>query len=425
MERKGKNRGATAFHQMRELSNEFQTLKNKGLMRTRNFVFIAATATMLASCSNDLFQNDYQEEPAVIGFTSYSESGTRGDITKQYNLEFYHNTFAVYGTKVNKKDPTKLQYVFGGKPISTSLAPEGDTCTYQTTPDAILEDWKYNGLRFWDKQANYNFIAYAPVSDANPIRYYYAAEDSLVGAIGNEFKTKEPYVLAGTNLQATATDTVIIKGFTAENEGDLDLMISTPNPQNGATHSDYVNLVFRHILSKINVSVAKSEALQGCTVTIKSITISGLDDKGEYYESNYDNTSDSKVSGWATSKSAEYDYNLTYTGTQVLRDGETTGTPAVFKPGKPYYFIESLVLPQSIDALDQVKLTMDYTIKSGNYSEDYPYELDFYEIAKLQNIYEGYNYTLNFTIDPDVIKFDATVAAWSDETINKTIGKED
>lgn len=393
-------------------------------MRTRNFVFIAAAASMLASCSNDLLLDDYQDEQTAIGFTSYSERGTRGDVTKQDNLEFYHNTFAVYGTKVNKKDPAKLQYVFGGKPVSASLAPEGDTCTYQTTADIVLGDWKYNGLRFWDKQANYNFIAYAPVSDANPIRYYYAAEDSLVGAIGNEFKTKTPYVLAGTNLQATATDTVIIKGFTAENEGDLDLMISTPNPQDGATHTNYVNLVFRHILSKINVSVKKSEALQGCTVTIKNITISGLDDKGSYTGSNYDNTSTTIISGWQTTKLSA-DYKLTYTGTQVLRDGETTGTPAVFTPGKPYYFIESLVLPQSIDELDQVKLTMDYTIKSGNYSEDYPYELDFYEIEKLQNIYEGYNYTLNFTIDPDVIKFDATVAAWSDETINRTIGKED
>jgi len=397
-------------------------------MRKSNLVLLAAAASMLASCSNDLLLDNNQDVQAPIGFASYSEKATRGDITKKDNLEYYHSTFAVYGTKANKKDPTKFQYVFGGKPVTGTLNPAGVTCTYQATADPVLGDWKYTDPRFWDKQANYDFIAYAPVSDANPICYYYSAEDALVGATGNEFKTKAPYVLKATNLQATATEAEKVKGFTAEAGKDLDLMISALNSKDGAAHDGDVNLVFRHILSKINVTVAKSLALQGCTVTVKNITISGLKDKGEYTESNYDNSTATIVSGWEATKSDPYTYNLAYSTTdgQKLNDGtiDNTKLPTAegyFTPGNPFYFIESLVLPQKITAANQVILTMNYTIKSGSYTEEYPYELDLYDVAKLQNIYEGYNYTINFTIDPDVIKFDATVATWSDETINKPI----
>ena len=43
----------------------------------------------------------------------------------------------------------------------------------------------------------------------------------------------------------------------------------------------------------------------------------------------------------------------------------------------------------------------------------------------LQKFDEGYNYTLNFTIDPDVIIFDANVSTWSDINANKIIEEED
>lgn len=420
-----KDRNAMTFQQLRLLTR-VQIQKNKGLMRKKNFVLIAVIATTLASCSNDLFLDDNQDNQGYIGFTSFSEQSTRGDKTDKKNLEFYHNTFAVFGTKVNKKDASKIQYVFGGKATATTLNPAGVTCTYQeTTPDEVLGDWKYTDPRFWDKQANYNFIAYAPVSDDNPISYYYSAANALVGADGNQFKTKAPYVLKATNLQATATEAEKITGFNVDGE-DLDLMISAPNPQDGAAHSAEVNLVFRHILSKINVTVAKSQALQGCTVTVKDITISGLNNKGTYLESSYVNTSDSKVSGWTATKSDPYAYDLAYSDGQALNDGtiDNTKLPTAegyFTPGNPFYFIESLVLPQKISAANQVILTMNYTIKSGSYTEEYPYELDLYDVVTLRDIYEGYNYTINFNIDPDVIKFDASVAAWSDETINKPI----
>lgn len=398
----------------------------------KGYLIIAAVATsFLASCSNEIVLNERQDsnEQTVIGFSSFSEKATKGNPDSETNLEFYHNTFAVYGTKQSTNDTNVIQYVFGDEPTATALYTNGETCTYQETADALLGDWKYNDPRYWDKQATYDFIAYAPVSVNNPIRYHYNAAGAQVADNGNQFKTTATYVLTGTNLQATATEAEKVKGFNVQSDGDLDLMISVSNPQNGNAHDAYVNMVFRHILSKLNVTFVKASTLDNAIVTINTVTISGLDDSGDYTESNYDASTTPKVSGWTSSLSTSSTYALKYNTTdgQILNSGSYQDadndptTDDVYVAAKPHFFIESLVMPQEIED-DQVTLTANYTIKTGSHVENYNYKLDLYEIADLQKFFDGNNYTLNFTIQPDVIKFNATVTTWDNQpAIGKTI----
>lgn len=395
----------------------------------KKILYLAAAATMMVSCmETEKIGNDLQEanEQNVIGFASYSEKATRGDATNANNLEFYHGTFAVYGTKQNKHDATDIQYVFGGKATAAG-AQAGVTCTYQTTADPVLGDWKYTDPRMWDKQADYDFIAYAPALDENPIRYYYKAAKAEVGDAENWFKTSSDYILTGTNLQETATQAEIVKGFNAANT-DLDLMISKSEAKDGANHGEYVNLEFKHILSKLNVTMTQSKDLYNSVVTINEVEITGFKDKGSYNQANYDATATPMVSGWAADVD-DATYALVYdkTGGQVLDKGEfvdddqDVSTPDVFKPGKPYFFIESLVMPQTI-ADDQITLTIKYNITTGSHSEDYQYVLDLYDVAALQKFYDGYNYYLNFTFSLEPIKFDASVSTWADQAgIAKTI----
>ncbi|HQM93672.1 MAG TPA: hypothetical protein PKZ18_07235, partial [Bacteroidales bacterium] len=67
-------------------------------------VLIAVVAIVFAACSSDVVLNDIAESqtdtPKAIGFTSFSEKITRADI----DLEYYHNTFVVYGTKQSTVD---------------------------------------------------------------------------------------------------------------------------------------------------------------------------------------------------------------------------------------------------------------------------------------------------------------------------------
>ena len=377
-----------------------------------SIVLIAAVAAIFAACSNDIVLRDTAElqtdNPKAIGFTSYSEKITRGNTDVNTNLEYYHNTFQVYGTKKSTVD-NAVQYVFGQSPNSANPT-VGVLCTYQVAPDAVLGDWKYDNPRFWDKQANYKFVAFAP--DNAPLKYKYNTADGTgqVGDENNEFVTSADYTLTGTNLQTTASTAEKVKGFTGNGGADLDVMISAPNAQNGSAHDAQVNLVFSHILSKLNVTFAKAAALDAVdAVTITSVEITGLKEKGSYSQNDYNLVT--TTSGWTTIDVTPSTYKLAYSGSQNLNAST----------GSALYFIESLVMPQTI-ADDQVALVVKYTITSGTYFEDYTYKLDLYDIAALRKFFDGYNYTLNFTIAPDVIKFDATVTPWTDQAVvNQTI----
>ncbi|HOQ58758.1 MAG TPA: fimbrillin family protein [Bacteroidales bacterium] len=368
-------------------------------------VLIAVVAIVFAACSSDVVLNDIAESqtdtPKAIGFTSFSEKITRADT----DLEYYHNTFVVYGTKQSTVDNT-IQYVFGGKATAAGNQ-EGVTCTYNATA-GVTGNWEYVNPRYWDKQAEYDFIAYAPANA--PLRYYYGAADAQVGDANNEFVTNADYTLAGTNLQATATTAEKVKGFTGAGV-DLDLMISNPKPQSGSNNAD-VALVFKHILSKLNVTFAKADVLDDATVTVTSVEITGLKEKGSYKQSDYVNDEFTKTSGWAAKEVTGSTYKLAYSNGQELNASD----------GLPYLFIESLVMPQTIDD-DQVTLKAKYTIQTGGYSENYTYQLDLHDVEALRKYFDGYNYTLKFTIQPNVIKFDANVTVWdsqpaSNQTIN-------
>ncbi len=401
--------------------------KKQGLMK-KSYLMLAATATILASCAQtDKINTDLKDttEPKVIGFSSYSEKATKGE-NNANDLEFYHNTFAVYGTKQSKND-NSVQYLFGGKATAAGTQ-AGVTCSYlDPALPAILGDWRYDDPRYWDKQATFDFIAYAPVAATNPIRYYYNAANAEVGDAGNEFKSTSTYTLEGTNIQATPTTAEKVKGFTVEAGKDLDLMVSAYSGSidgnaNAAVnpHTEYVNLIFRHILSKFNVKVTKGESLNNAVVTIKEVTITGLYDSGDYTSSTYN---PGTTTGW-TSSSVDNTYKLTYanaTGT-VLNSGTYAGNPLIFTPGAPYYFIESIIMPQDI-ADDQVEVTVKYSIKStvNGIEQDFNYAFDLYDLINLHSLKEGYNYTLTCTIQPEIIKFDATASAWDNVFANKDI----
>lgn len=400
------------------------TIKNKRLMRKSNLVLIAAAASMLASCGKDLILDNSQDVQAPIGFASYSEKATRGTNT-QTDLEYYHNTFAVYGTKQSTDDNTIIQYIFGGNATEAAGVKDGVTCTYSGDDnlDALYGEWIYDFPRFWDKKGEYDFIAYAPVSDNNPIRYKYNAAKAQVGDNGNDFVLKDgsSFILTGTNLQATSASTAEkLKGFTGANGTDIDLMTSGSAPVSGATRTagTKVPLLFKHILSKLNVRVNKAESLYGYNVTVKSIEIKGFKDKGTAYSEKIYSSTTPKQSGW-TAGVQDGDYTLAYNATltsdleELLNEGNYTDNAPSYTAGAPIYFIESLLIPQTI-ADNQVTLKIRYRIERGAYVDDRADEIDLYDVVDLRNLLDRYNYTLNININPEIIKFDATVASWSD-----------
>ena len=380
----------------------------------KNYLILAAAAAMLASCAeteklnNELRDN---QEPTAIAFSSYSEKATRadnGDDSNINNLEFFHHTFAVYGTKQSVNDPTVISYIFGATAEANSGVKDGTVCTYTNNDDASFygSNWRYDDPRYWDKQSNYQFIAYAPAVGSNPLRYEYAAPGKLVGAEGNDFVATD-YILTGKNLQANPSSAAKNKGFNVNNQ-DLDLMTSGVKIQAGSNH-DQVQLTFKHILSKVNIMIGKSATLDEATVTIDSVSIINLKDKGSYSENLYDITGQTPVSGWRPNNvNANADYILKY----IKPEGSTLALPATSNSAAQYlYFIESLVIPQPIG--NDPKLAIKYTIKRGEHSEVFTYDMDLKDA--FTSFFDRSNYTLKFTIGPSVITFDASAATWAND----------
>lgn len=393
----------------------------------KSYLIIASIATIFASCTeteklnNDIIVND---APRVIGFNTISEKATKA-VTDIDNLEDYHGTFAVWATKKSNNDANAApEVVFCGDSIK-------DIITYNGQNQAP-NYWNYSPYRYWDKQATYSFVAVAPNSSL--VRYN--TPDDVANNEGTFVTTNAAgYTLVGQNLQSsTAPDTIEHrKGFTGGDGKDTDIMTTVQKvTRDGASSITDVDLEFKHILAKLNIAIAKDPTFDNVKVLIKKVEIKGLDDNGSYVE-----TSSTQASGWHSAASANAaNYKLAWENTNGIELLKGTGEGNDYKPGKFLYFIESLVMPQTIEQYTKendawVKgeyLAIDYTIVSGTNSENvntenynYILKLDDGENKVFENFQDRNNYTIFLTVRPNVITFDATTTGWTDKNNNQNI----
>lgn len=372
------------------------------------------TVMMLAACSEEgilSIRNFDQEPDQAIGFNIFTDKATRAFPTDAQALTIYHNQFVVFSTKTSTID-NEISEVFNG-----------DTVSYNN-------GWKYNPLRFWDKKAKYSFVAIAPSA-----KYIiYTKTDSVANPAGDYVTKDGGYTLVGTNLQDGTRIAEINKGFTGDNGRDADLMTAQKNNQNGAAHTETVDMLFSHILAKLNVTIGKAKVLDGQDVYIKKVEITGLDNHGTYAQKRYT----AAQSGWTSSKNdTASNYKLAWNaapGTNGVALNPGSGEGQTYTPGTPKYFIESIIMPQSIEnatttSAGAEKLYMEYSING----QPYKYELNFKYNDTLKKVLEPTvdsivvrsvfpefmdrsKYTLKLTIDPDVITFDARAAMWTTST---------
>lgn len=366
----------------------------------KSFLIIAAAA-MLASCwETEKIGKDYvnEENPTVIGFNTVSEKATRATASET-DLEYYHNSFNVYSTKTsnNVTDATP-EVVFDGNL-------EADLISFDSTRMAP-NNWTYSPYRYWDKQATYAFVAVAPNSKI----VKYSKSENVADNAGTFVTTNTTgYTLVGQNLQTSVApaDAEIRKGFTGANGGDTDIMTSGKITRNGANPAEDVNLEFHHILAKLNIAIAKDPTFDNVKVIIRKVQVVGLDDNGTYYEG----TSDTE-SAWTSSKVND-DYKLLWENANGIELPGSTDEAN----GKKLYFIESLIMPQSIEQ-NVEKLIIDYTIVTETREEKYNYELKFDDGQNnkvFENFRERNNYTVSLTVRPNIITFDASATLWVDQ----------
>jgi len=386
----------------------------------KSFILIAAVA-MMASCSDNAVKDvaDEQKAEQALSFSAYADKVTKG--TNSTALNDFYTVFGVYGWKtVNGAVVTNA--VFSNHPNEYFATDAKGTVVYDADDEKpsiewaaasatpYVPAWYYEDVRYWDKMAeSYEFFAIAPY-DAAPIYTVAAGDNNISIATASakyNIQQEKNLALAGSPLVPQAALTY--SGY------DKDFMIAdkkTVPPTTAVTSAD-VQLVFHHILTKLNVKIKKDEDYKGKQeLKVNELKIANLAKEG-YFVYNTNMT----TKGWTTSD--KYDIDIT-TDYSLTADTNYDGC----------YWIENLIFPQTATKkaagaqptatdLTDIYLYIQYQIGDEVYNAYYDFADIWNSTLAIDGEFEfkqGSQYDLTLTIGPKPIHFDAQVYKWTTET---------
>lgn len=351
----------------------------------KNYFMLAATTMMLAACAQTDVVNEIavEETPQEIGFSTFAGKVTRAENSNeetQESLGIHHSDFNVWAYK-----DTYTEYVFDNVKVFLNGT-----------------EWKYDGAKYWDKAANkYEFYAAAPHNE----KWELKEGDNQAS---NYFVYKD-FELLNTTIKSTS----YVESFKGVNTQDL--MIASPECVEEADilSGAKVQLDFNHILSRLNVTVKKSATLANEVVNLSSISINKLSNIGSFDES------DAEGHRWTLAENI----------------GSITGEKLDGVGSKGSYVIQSLVMPQNVsyDAIDRNGSTnnqttdpylyITYTIGGEPFATSYNLANAFgmNQDGTYVEFKEGWQNTLNITIDADAIEFDAVTFKWDEHVKTENV----
>ena len=387
----------------------------------KSFILIAAVA-MMASCSDNAVKDvaDEQKAEQALSFSAYADKVTKG--TNSTALNDFYTVFGVYGWKtVNGAVVTNA--VFSNHPNEYFATDAKGTVVYDADDEKpsiewaaasatpYVPAWYYEDVRYWDKMAeSYEFFAIAPY-DAAPIYTVAAGDNNISIATASakyNIQQEKNLALAGSPLVPQAALTY--SGY------DKDFMIAdkkTVPPTIAVTSAD-VQLVFHHILTKLNVKIKKDEDYKGKQeLKVNELKIANLAKEGYFVYK----TAGMTTNGWTTSD--KYDIDIT-TAYSLTADTNYDGC----------YWIENLIFPQTATKkaagaqptatnLTDIYLYIQYQIGDEVYNAYYDFADIWNSTLAIDGEFEfkqGSQYDLTLTIGPKPIHFDAQVYQWTTET---------
>ena len=419
----------------------------------KSCLILIAAAAMLAACSDsDTYKSVVKEQNTVqtLSFSAYADKVTRG--SNSTALKDFYTVFGVYGWKT--VDGTVVANpVFSNHPNEYFVNDAKGDVVYDGTDEKPSQEWAittftlpawfYEDVRYWDKMAdNYQFFAIAPY-EATPTYTVDAGDANIaIASSSAKYDVSTEYNLARTDLTAdpvtedgAPSDELVYSGF------KKDYMIAEKKvvaPTGTITTND-VQLVFHHVLTKLNVKIQKSENYKGKQILkVNELKIANLDKKGNFvYNTNM------TTNGWTKADKYDIDINTPYS----LANDATNYDQK--------YWIETLIFPQTTNCkkggaqptatdLTDRYLYIQYQIGDEIFNAYYdlayvfdvttaPVEEVLYTAADqevidgIKNVgdvktqavagkdfefKQGSQYNLTITVGPDPIHFEANVAAW-------------
>lgn len=332
----------------------------------KQYFMIAAAATLFAACAEtDLIDEvSVQEVPQAIGFETFADKITR-QVSNATALNSYHDAFGVWAYKsTNSREAVMPNY-------QVKYVVDGDNLT-----------WEYAGvndqtIKYWDKNADYEFYAYAPYNatnvnssiDARTITITegeYAANENLQSNIVDEVEKG-----LSTTLNSKKFSGVGDKSSTASTDWMIANVVRQPIVNNDTKTYGPVNEEFTHTMSKLVVKLQSTVA----NTIINSVSVNNVHGTGSY-----DGTE------WSTGNN------------QAKSISGATGTIA--NANTPYYTMEYLLIPSSVAPT----FSVNYTISGDTYN------VEGVAITNIASFAANTKYELTVTIAPAAIEFSATAS---------------
>lgn len=355
---------------------------------------LLATAALFAACASDSVRENIAEDQVEIGFSTYiqksiASKADNSTATALNGLEAYHDNFVVNGFKTVADDETQ---VFTNQEVTYNPA-EGKKV------------WEYSPVSYWDKSASaYTFYAAAPAG----------AGWNFANDTEGKYYTISNFTVSGTSLDLETRETPDAAAVFDEK----DLMIATDIDEHKTFTTEAVNFTFNHILSRFNIAISTS--ITDGTVTLKSLTVNGMNNNGSFDES---------LAPASTAGSTERWTDLAVDGTYAITAVKDADDNNVVVNASKQFVYQGLVIPQTA-AYEEIELdgtsnettpylNIQYTIKTGESNEQsYSY---YYNLAGLFGataesplaFNEGWQNNLYITIGAAAINFDAQVYEWA------------
>ncbi len=218
-------------------------------MKTKSLFFVAATALMVAGCSQNEVMETNPDANRTIGFGVYTGTQTKGLVTDNSTTD----GGTANGLKVSGKGFGILAYQTTGN-YSTGGAKgtfmDNVHTTWNTTGGSGSGGWEYSPLKFWPGNSTdkLSFFAYAPYSTG--------------GANG----------ITLTNATGT-TDPSLAFELQTDQKDMVDLVVSTAKKdQQQTTASGKVTFDFKHVLTRVTMKAKTDKSISSNTETKVYIT---------------------------------------------------------------------------------------------------------------------------------------------------------
>jgi hypothetical protein len=349
------------------------------------FFMTAVVGLALTSCSQEELSAPVAENNEITFAAPLVGKNTRAvtEVGTQYDV---NATFGVWA-KYNTTTPTS--WTAGDFYIGTA-GDHGVQAEYK----AAVNGWGFATPYYWPKNGNLSFIAYSP---------YTAAVSATASVTGQGIQFTDYTV-------GDAADVDLLFSEVARNKTKAD--VNTVAPWSG------IDIAFKHALSSVRFAVKTKETYTGTTIKVKNINVLNAYSVADFNQG-LANTDDA-VTGPASTNPcwSEYATERSYTAFNSATPDKqiTVGATALYvhngTASATANTTDLILLPQNLEAGNQVKVQVEYTITSPNGNT-------FDQVTELPltgTWLRGVRYTYTVVFGLDEIYLDPTVEEWKDVT---------